>query len=71
MMLPTQHILTRQLMRPGLTGAYRVAYARGIRYNSSLEAGENNTGHISVDAKEGVLFFNSKFPFLPPLKDYL
>jgi hypothetical protein len=59
-MLPTQHILTRQLMRPGLPRVYRVACAQGLRYNS-LEAGENNTGHISVDSKEGVLFFNSKF----------
>lgn len=58
-MLPTQHILTRQLMRPGLPRVYRVACAQGLRHNS-LEAGENNTGHISVDSKEGVLFFNSK-----------
>lgn len=58
-MLPTQHILTRQLMRPGLPRVYRVACAQGLRYNS-FEAGENKTGHISVDSKEGVLFFNSE-----------
>ncbi|KAG9604655.1 hypothetical protein KCV04_g18833, partial [Aureobasidium melanogenum] len=48
-------------MRPGLPRVYRVACAQGLRYNS-LEAGENNTGHISVDSKEGVLFFNNLYP---------
>lgn len=68
-MLPTQHILTRRLIRPGLPGVYRVACARGLRYNSSLEAGEDNTGHISVDTKQGVLFFNSKTPSLSSLRN--
>ncbi|KAG9950025.1 hypothetical protein KCU85_g3784, partial [Aureobasidium melanogenum] len=48
-------------MRPGLPRVYRVACAQGLRYNS-FEAGENKTGHISVDSKEGVLFFNNLYP---------
>ncbi|KAG9647036.1 hypothetical protein KCV04_g3040, partial [Aureobasidium melanogenum] len=48
-------------MRPGLPRVYRVACAQRLRYKS-LEAGENNTGHISVDSKEGVLFFNNLYP---------
>lgn len=58
-MLPTRRISNRRLMRPGLSGAYRVACAQGIRYKS-LEAGENNTGHINSGPNEGVLFFNSE-----------
>ncbi|KAI5247192.1 hypothetical protein E4T43_02249 [Aureobasidium subglaciale] len=60
-MLPTQHILTRQLVRPGLPRVYRAACAQGSRYKS-LEAGEDNTGHINAAHNEGVLFFNNLYP---------
>ena len=70
-MRPTRRILTRQLMRPGLPRVNRVACAQSLRYNS-LEAGENNTGHISAASNEGVLFFNSKpCLFHPSRKAYI
>jgi hypothetical protein len=58
-MLPTRHVFLHcQLMRPGLARVNRVA---GLRYNS-LEAGENDTGHINAGPNQGVLFFNNIYP---------
>lgn len=37
----------------------------GLRF-ASLEAGEGDTGHISANKNQGVLFINSEFTFFAP-----
>lgn len=62
----SRHHLGPPLGRSGLSGVGRILQSAtapkklGFRY-SSLEAGEDETGHIKTSSNQGVFFFNSKF----------
>ncbi|KAF1844598.1 uncharacterized protein K460DRAFT_335478 [Cucurbitaria berberidis CBS 394.84] len=54
---PTLH----PLFRASNSGSLKPWIVSG-RYTSTLQAGEDKTGHISAGPNEGILFFNNVFP---------
>ncbi|PSN68466.1 hypothetical protein BS50DRAFT_610043 [Corynespora cassiicola Philippines] len=58
-------VYTRLSAHGGLTRSSIAAHQRYVAYqirSSSLQAGENKTGHINAGENEGIVFFDNVFP---------